>query len=150
MNYTKLLASALCGMFGAVLRSAVPMFVLTAAFVAVDVASAIRLQLRLAKAGKLEKGKVRISSLRFARVLFTLAKIFVLLILTAMADHLVLAPLGIPALKIVAGAVCFWQALSILENEAAENNAPWAVHARRFLVDKALRYIDSHIQRHNR
>lgn len=144
MDYTflKPTLAALTGLASAVLQDATPMFVLTGAFVCADVITAWRLQKRLVRAGKLEAEKARFSSARFGRIFITLARILGLLVLTAMADHLILAPLGMPAMKIVAGAVCFWQAISLLENEAAENDAPWAVHARRFLIDKALRYIN--------
>ena len=134
---------ALLGLGSAILEITAPMFILTGAFVFADAFTAWRLQKRLELAGKLKEGKARFSSARFARVFVTLSKILGVLILTAMADHLILAPLGIPAVKIVAGAICFWQAVSLLENEAAQNNAPWAVHARRFLIDKATRYLKS-------
>lgn len=141
MNFFKPTVAALLGLGSAVLESVTPMIVLTGAFVLADVVTAFRLQRRLVKAGKIDSKKARLSSARLGRIFVTMSKIMCLLILTAMADCLVLSPLGIPALKIVAGAVCFWQALSLLENEAAENEAPWAVHARKFLVDKALRYL---------
>lgn len=133
--------AALSGMTSAVLQSATPMFVLTGAFVFADAFTAWRLQKRLARAGKIDAREARFSSARFGRTFTTLARIAALLVLTAMVDHLVLEPLGIPAMKFVAGAVCFWQAISLLENEAAQNDAQWATHARRFLVDKARRYI---------
>lgn len=138
--------AALLGLGSAVFEATAPMFVLTGTFVFADAFTAIRLQRRLAAAGKLDTAKARLSSARFGRILTTLGKILGLLILTAMADHLVLGPLGIPAMKVVAGAICFWQAISLLENEAAENDASWAVHARRFLVDKARRYIKNTVQ----
>lgn len=131
----------LLGLAGAVAESVVPMFILTGMFVVADVITAWRLQRRLVRAGKLERRLARFSSARFGRVFLTLGRIMGLLVLTAMTDHLILSPLGIPAMKIVAGAVCFWQAISLLENEAAENNATWATHVRRFLIDKALRYL---------
>lgn len=137
----KPMAIAVAGMVSAVLEATVPMLILTATFVFVDAVTAYRLQIRLARAGKIEAEKVRISSARFGRVFVTIGKIFCLLILAAMADYLVLNSLGLQSLKFVAGAVCFWQTLSLLENEAAENRAEWARHARRYLVDKAKRYL---------
>lgn len=140
-TFFKPTVAVLLGLGSAVLESVTPMFILTMSFVLADAFTAYRLQRRLAKAGRLSEGKARFSSARFGRVFVTMSKIFGLLLLTAMTDHLILAPLGIPALKIVGGAVCFWQAISLLENEAAQNDAPWAVHARRFLIDKAKRYV---------
>lgn len=141
-SFFKPAATALAAMGSAVIETATPMIVLTGAFVIADTVTAYRLQRRLAAAGKLERGAVGFSSARFGKVFVTMTKIIILLLLTSMADYLILGPLGIPALKIVAGAVCFWQAISLLENEAAENDAPWAVHARKFLIDKARRYVE--------
>lgn len=138
----KPVGTALFGLTSAILEATVPMFILTTTFVVADTVTALRLQYRLVRAGKLDPEKARFSSARFRRLFSTLGRIFALLVLTAMADHLVLIPLGIGAMKFVVGAVCFWQAISLLENEAAENDAPWATYARRFLVDKARRYLD--------
>ena len=44
-------------------------------------------------------------------------------------------------LRFCAGAVCFWQAVSVLENESSCSNASWARIARRFLIDKAARHL---------
>lgn len=142
MNFIKISIATLMGLATTVFQLTVPMFILTATFVVADVITAIRLQRRLAAAGKINRCKVRLSSARLGRIFVTLSKILGLLVLTALADHLILSPLGIPALKLVAGAICFWQALSILENEAAENDAPWAEAARKFLINKAQRYLD--------
>ena len=48
---------------------------------------------------------------------------------------------GIDAVRIIAGAICFWQLLSILENESTCSTARWALLARKFLVDKAKRHL---------
>lgn len=137
----KPLIATLLGLSVSVVESTVPMFILTAAFVLADTVTALRLQRRLVRAGKIDAAEARFSSARFRRVLSTMARILGLLILTAMADYLVLVPAGLGAMKLVAGTVCFWQAISLLENEAAENDARWATLARRFLVDKARRYL---------
>lgn len=137
----KSLAAILGALVSAVIQEVTPMLILTGAFVVADVITACRLQRRLVAAGKLPVEKARFSSARFAKIFGTLSRICGVLMLTSMTDYLILRDLGIPAMKIVAGAICFWQAISLLENEAAENDAPWAMHARRFLIDKALRYI---------
>ena len=145
MNFHSLfkpMLTSVGGLLSATFESAAPMIILTGSFVLADSITAWRLQRRLASSGKLDKENARFSSAKFSRVFTTLSKITGLLVLTSMLDILVLQPLGMPILKFVAGAICFWQAISLLENEAAENDAPWAHHARRFLVDKARRYID--------
>lgn len=43
--------------------------------------------------------------------------------------------------RISAALVCFWQTLSILENEATASDARWARIARRILVDKTGRHL---------
>lgn len=125
----------------AVTQTVVPMFILTMCFVIADVITAYRLQMRLVKAGKIGASEVRFSSYRLGRVFVTLSKILGLLVLSAMVDYLVLEPFGLNSVRFVAGGICFWQSLSLLENEAAENDAPWAVYARKFIVDKAKRYL---------
>jgi hypothetical protein len=50
--------------------------------------------------------------------------------------------LPIKLTNIVAGAVCFWQVWSMLENESSCNNARWAKIAQRILVDKTERHFD--------
>lgn len=141
-NIFKPVGAALSAMICYVLEVTAPMFILTSAFVVADSFTAYRLQRRLARAGKLADAQARFSSRRFGRVVSTLSRIVGLLLLAAMADYLVLRPLGVESVRLVAGAVCFWQALSLLENEAAENEARWAIHARRFLIDKARHYLD--------
>lgn len=134
--------TAILAMLTAVVELTAPMFILASLFVFADAVTAYRLQKRLARACKLDKAKVRFSSARFGRTFLTLARILILLLLAAMVDVLVLAPFGVGCLNLVVGAVCFWQAISLLENEAAENDSQWASKIRRILIDKARRYLD--------
>lgn len=44
--------------------------------------------------------------------------------------------------KIAAGAICFWQIWSILENESSCSDAKWAKIAQKILVDKTSRHLN--------
>jgi hypothetical protein len=44
--------------------------------------------------------------------------------------------------KVAAGAICFWQLWSILENESSCNGAKWAKIMQKILVDKTSRHFD--------
>lgn len=44
--------------------------------------------------------------------------------------------------KVAAGAICFWQLWSILENESSCNGAKWAKVMQKILVDKTSRHFD--------
>jgi hypothetical protein len=44
--------------------------------------------------------------------------------------------------KVAAGAICFWQLWSILENESSCNDAKWAKVLQKILVDKTSRHFD--------
>lgn len=42
----------------------------------------------------------------------------------------------------MAGALCLYEMLSILENESSENKESWAVFLQKFLVNKASRHVE--------
>lgn len=97
----------------------------------------------------------KILSRRLGNTITTLAKIYAALLLAHGVDLVIVPSLGGGCMRFVAGAVCFWQAWSVLENESSANDALWARIAQRFLVDKAERHLgieldglrDSHKQR---
>lgn len=76
------------------------------------------------------------------RVFVTLIKIYVLIILTFLIDKYIIVNWDVALPNIVAGAVCFWQIWSMLENESSCNNAQWARIAQRIMVNKAERHFD--------
>lgn len=123
------------------METAAPVFVASAACVIIDAVTAIRLQRRMVRRGKLEPGKARVSSARLKRTLSTLVNVFALVILAAMADYAAFAGMGFSALNYAACAILAVQGISILENEAACNDAPWAAKARKWLADKTERYM---------
>lgn len=105
-----------------------------------DLISARRLARRLGRAVPGKRDRLKFSSARFKRLIDTLIRTYLLLIMAAMIQTCILGEV-FPLLKFAAGAVCFWQAVSILENEAACNGARWAKLARKVLVDKTSRYL---------
>jgi len=84
----------------------------------------------------------KFSSRKAAAVFVTLIKVYAALLLAHGIDVAIIDnAAGFSAMKFVAGAVCAWQLLSILENEASLNGASWARIARRYLIDKASRHL---------
>ena len=76
------------------------------------------------------------------RVFMTLIKMYALIVLVFLIENFIFEGLPVKMANIVAGAVCFWQIWSMLENESSCNNAKWAKIAQRILVDKTERHFD--------
>ena len=76
------------------------------------------------------------------RVFITLIKVYSLTILVHLIDAMVFPEIALHLPQMVAGAVCFWQIWSMLENESSCNDAKWAKIAQRIMVDKTERHFD--------
>ena len=76
------------------------------------------------------------------RVFVTLIKVYSLTILVHLIDAMVFPEIAFHLPQVVAGAVCFWQIWSMLENESSCNDAKWAKIAQRIMVDKTERHFD--------
>lgn len=76
------------------------------------------------------------------RVFITLLKVYSLIVLAYLIETYIFEGLPVKLTNVVAGAVCFWQVWSMLENESSCNNARWAKIAQRILVDKTERHFD--------
>lgn len=83
----------------------------------------------------------KLKSTHLARVFMTLIKVYALIILAHLIDKYIVLGFSMALPNIVAGAVCFWQIWSMLENEASCNDAKWARVAQRILVDKTERHF---------
>ncbi len=83
----------------------------------------------------------KFKSSHFGRVIYTLIKVYALIILAYFIEQYITIGMPIDMTKVAAGAVCFWQIWSILENESSCNNATWARLAQRILVDKTERHL---------
>lgn len=123
---------------------ALPYAALCTAMVVADMVTAWSLGRRVrARYGSAapEAGKLR--SQRLGTMAVTLGKVYALLVVAAAADALLFAGTPVHAVRYAAGAVCLWQAVSVLENEASCSDSRWARIARRWLVDKARRHMDA-------
>lgn len=76
------------------------------------------------------------------RVFITLIKVYSLTLLVHLIDAMVFPEIALHLPQVVAGAVCFWQIWSMLENESSCNDAKWAKIAQRIMVDKTERHFD--------
>ena len=76
------------------------------------------------------------------RVFITLIKVYSLTILVHLIDAMVFPEIALHLPQVVAGAVCFWQIWSMLENESSCNDAKWAKIAQGIMVDKTERHFD--------
>lgn len=76
------------------------------------------------------------------RVFITLIKVYALTVLAFLIETYIFEGLPVKLANIVAGAVCFWQVWSMLENESSCNDAKWAKIAQRILVDKTERHFE--------
>lgn len=76
------------------------------------------------------------------RVFVTLIKVYALTILAFLIERYIFPDFKLLLPNMVAGAVCFWQIWSMLENESSCNNAHWAKIAQRIMIDKTERHFD--------
>lgn len=145
INNIRIAAAAVGGALAAVAVPAFPYAALCTAMVCADVITAWTLGLRVRRRYGALHTRVaqsgRIQSRHLARTLVTLAKVYALLLLASAVDIVLVADGSQRTLRFCAGAVCFWQAVSVLENEASCSDSVWARIARRWLIDKARRHL---------
>lgn len=84
----------------------------------------------------------KFKSQEMGRVFVTLIKVFAAIILASMVESIIFEGAQIHLANIVAGAVCFWQVWSILENESSCNDAKWAKVLQKIMIDKTERHFD--------
>lgn len=84
----------------------------------------------------------KFASSHFGKVLVTLLKSYFLIVVAYFIQTNITNDLPIDLTKIAAGAICFWQLWSILENESSCNGAKWAKTLQKILVDKTERHFD--------
>lgn len=105
-----------------------------------ETATAWRLGRRAAamKGRRRAQGVVR--SARLGVMLSTLCRVYALLLMARAVQTVILDPdWHMDLVRVVAAAVCLWQALSMLENEASCCGSRWARIARRWLIDNTER-----------
>ena len=125
----------------ALLRPTFPFILVCTLMVLADVYTAWSLSRRVKrKFPNANDGKFK--STYFGRVFMTLIKIYVLIILSFLMETYIFEGLQIRLVNITAGAVCFWQLWSMLENESSCSDEKWARVLQRVLVDKTARHFD--------
>lgn len=107
-----------------------------------DCFSAFLLNRRIKKKYGEKVADGRFKSASFAKVFVSMTKVFGMLVLAGLIQRYVFEDLPIRLPNVVAGAVCFWQIWSILENESSCNDARWAKIAQRIMIDKAERHFN--------
>lgn len=128
----------------AMLQPTLPYFIICTLFIFADCFTAWRLDKRVAAAfpNKVRKGSGgKFKSSHFAKVLFTLIKCYVLIILAFLVDVYIMRSSSETLTRIAAGAIIGWQTWSILENESSCNGSRWAKLAQKILVDKTERHF---------
>ena len=127
----------------ALLEPTLPFILICSFAIFCDCYTAWRLDKRVkAKFGeKAPKSSGKFLSSKAGRVIHTLIKVYALIILAYFINMYITSGLGVDMTKVVAGAVCFWQLWSILENESSCNDATWAKVAQKVLVDKTERHL---------
>lgn len=144
MIQTRLTAASLGGAAMTLLSPALPCAGVCTMMVVADMVTAWTLSRRVARtlprrASGSDAGKFQ--SRRFGKMLVTLTRVYALLLMAVALDAVLLPDGQGRILRFCTGAVCFWQAISVLENEASCSDARWARWARRFLIDKARRHL---------
>nr|DAR05541.1 MAG TPA: holin [Caudoviricetes sp.] len=136
----------LLGALFAMLEPTIPFCVICTLAVLCDCYTAWALSRRIKKKYGRCRCDGKFKSNHAGRVIVTLIKVYVLIVLSFLIDLYIFPDWTFRLPNIVAGAVCFWQVWSILENESSCNDARWAKIAQRIMVDKTERHfnIDLH------
>lgn len=97
---------------------------------------------RKAHPEKVSKDGKKFKSHNFGKVIVTLLKAYALIIMAFLIQQRIMNGLPIDLTKVAAGAICFWQLWSILENESSCNGSRWVRVLQKILVDKTSRHFD--------
>ena len=135
---------SLLGAMLAVLEPTLPYILICTMLIFADCFTAWQLGKRVKKAHpeRARKDGHKFASSHFGKVMITLMKSYFLVIVAYFMQKVITDGLPIDLTKIAAGAICFWQLLSVLENESSCNGAKWAKIAQKILVDKTSRHFD--------
>lgn len=136
--------AAAAGAVAGVLAPAVPYLIICTIAVFLDCYTAWCLGRRVAAAhpDKARPEAAKFHSHYFGRVIHTLLKVYGLIIFAYFIHVYISGGWGFDFCKVVAGAVCFWQLWSCLENESSCTDRRWARLAQRVLADKTARHFD--------
>ena len=141
LNSTSRSLFSVIGGVVALLHPAFPFILVCTLMVFADVFTAWSLSRRVKrKYPKANDGKFK--SIYFGKIFMTLIKIYVLIILAFLIDTFIFEGFQLKLSNIAAGAVCFWQLWSMLENESSCSDERWAKVLQKVLVDKTERHFD--------
>lgn len=144
INITRVVAAACGGALLSIVKPTLPLAAICTGMVVADVVTAWSLSRRVARAHPdvAKSGAGKVQSHRIGKSLITLGKIYALLLMATAIDQSIVASGDMKVARFCAGAVCFWQAISVLENESSCSDAKWARIAKRYLIDKAKRHVN--------
>lgn len=134
---------ALASSFVTVVAPALPVFYICVACILIDCFTAWSLSRRVKKRFGTEKSDGKFKSEYAGKVILTIIKAFVAIILAFFIQRYIIGSTEyINLTKVTAGAIVGWQVWSILENESSCNNAKWAILAQKIMVDKTERHFN--------
>ena len=128
----------------AMLEPTLPYLVICTLMIIADCYTAWSLSRRAQKLhpDKISTDGKKFNSHHFGKVIMTLTKAYTLIIMAYLIQMHITDGLPMNLTKVAAGAICFWQLWSILENESSSNGAKWAKVLQKILVDKTSRHFD--------
>ncbi len=129
------------GAVWAVVEPQIPFMLICTLAVLMDCFTAWQLGRRVRKKYP-DKADGKFKSEHAGKIFVTLLKIYALIVLAAFIQRYIFEDLPIRLTNIVAGAICFWQIWSMLENESSCNTSRWAKVLQRIMVDKTERHFD--------
>lgn len=135
---------AMLGALVAILEPTLPYIAICTLLIFADCYTAWSLSRRAMRVHpeRISKDGSKLESKKLKRVLMTLGKSWSLIIIAFLIQRHITDSWPIDLTKVAAGAICFWQLWSILENESSCNGSKWAKLLQRILVDKTSRHFD--------
>lgn len=128
----------------AILEPTLPYLVICTLMIFADCFTAWQLSRRARKAhpDRVSDDGKKFKSHNFGKVIITIFKAWALIFMAYLMQKHITDGLPVDLTKVAAGAICFWQLWSILENESSCNDAKWAKTMQKILVDKTERHFD--------
>lgn len=132
------------GAIVAMLEPTFPYLLICTLMIIADCYTAWSLSRRARKAhpDKVSDDGRKFKSHNFGKVIMTLLKAYALIVMAFLIQQHITDAWPIDLTKVAAGAICFWQLWSILENESSCNGSKWARLLQKILVDKTARHFD--------
>lgn len=137
-------ATGILGGLVAYLQPTVPYGLICTLAILLDCLTAWQLCKRVRRKhyGKSPSAVAYFTSKKMSKVFHTMLHIYLLIVLAYLVDTQIFTFVDMYLANIVAGAFCFCQIWSVLENESSENDARWAKILQKVMVDKAKRHLD--------